>query len=167
MLSKLVASIVAGVLALLTLAAAGWWLYFKPKIIETLGGLPSNAVVAFDISTGCPKGWKFYDKAASRVIVGATKDQQAPPNFDQAGKQLSARPYQAIGGEEKHTITLDEMPPHSHTAQGYAGPDAGRTGHGDGLFHAVDGRTGVEGKGEPFNLLPPFVALYYCARDDD
>jgi len=41
---------IAGMVAILALAAVGgWWLYLKPKLIETLNGVPSGAVVSFDL----------------------------------------------------------------------------------------------------------------------
>jgi len=38
---------------------------------QNMAGIPEGAVVAFVASSQCPEGWKTYDPARGRVVVGA------------------------------------------------------------------------------------------------
>jgi hypothetical protein len=60
---------IAGGIALLAFAVTGWWLVLKPLLSERLGGVPKNAVMAFD-SESCPTGWGDYKEAVGRTIIG-------------------------------------------------------------------------------------------------
>ena len=70
------------------------------------------------------------------------------------------------GGEEAHALSVDEMPAHSHAAQGYNGTDraANQGGQGDVLFGATNPRTGTEGKNQPHNTMSPYLILTYCEK---
>ena len=66
--------LVAAAVALLGFAAVGWWLVLKPVLIETFGGVPPGAVIAFNLNQGCPAdGWKPFVDAYSRTIIGALR----------------------------------------------------------------------------------------------
>ncbi len=114
---------------------------------------PSGAVVAFELSK-CPDGWKEFSSAHGRAIVGVGH-----------GKGLSNRTLLEEGGAESHTLTIPELPPHSHT---------GNVGNSGWSFeHHKSGRmpmqnwskeTGKTGKGNGHNNMQPFLALRYCQK---
>lgn len=122
--------------------------------------IPKGAVMAFRLAD-CPSGWRSAPDLAGRGVIGAGEGQK-----DQNGKPLTKRAIGEAGGEETHTLSLDEMPSHSHTAQGYTGTDraANQGGKGDVLFGATNPRTGPEGKGQPHNNMQPYLVLRYCEK---
>ena len=71
-----------------------------------------NAVLAFntDKNAPCPRGWKLFDEASGRFIVGA--------GF---GDGLTPRNVKDKGGEEMHKLTEAEIPNHSHSVYQHAG----------------------------------------------
>jgi hypothetical protein len=170
---------VAAIGSLALIGGTGWWLYFRPALSASLGGLPGNAVVAFDLPTGCPAGWKEFEPAISRTIVGATRGQAASPNHDVNGRVLSARLYRQDGGEESHILTIEELPPHNHgieniqhseylreEGRGYIGTEVvGRESSAPDPKAPIR-YTETAGSGHSHNIMPPFVALYYCIKDN-
>jgi len=73
------------------------------------------------------------------------------------------------GGEVTHTLTIDEMPNHSHTGTGYeylhvAGPNFSSFGAlaGGGTIHASYDHS--SGGGEAHNNLQPFITCYMWKR---
>lgn len=75
----------------------------------------------------------------------------------------------ATGGEAKHTLTVDEMPSHSHNADVYYDGTGARdysyvdTGHKDGTL-VSDRLIKNSGGGQPHNNMPPYLAVYVWKR---
>ena len=78
------------------------------------------------------------------------------------------------GGEEKHTLTVDELPEHSFQERLVTNGKAG-----GGNFYAVNpssiivtnagdtgvfGNTNTVGKNQPHNNMPPYRAVYVWER---
>ena len=73
----------------------------------------------------------------------------------------------STGGEEKHTLTINEMPSHKHIL-GY------RVGGGGGTTWYIDGGTvdtwgpdtavGSTGGSQAHNNMPPYLAVYVWKR---
>lgn len=152
--------ILGAVASLLLIAFIGWWLYLKPKLIELLAGVPTGAVMSFDIREKCPSGWSEFDAGSGRFIIGAGK-----------GDSLSPRPFGVAGGKETHTLTIRQIPAHKH---GYVD---WRSGDGACSFSGCNGRGGdvpkdtssvggtESGATDPFEIMPPFIALRFCKKD--
>lgn len=120
--------------------------------------IPSGAVMAFDLANGCPDEWSLISDFEGRVIVGAHKDRAA--EFG----------YRAIGGEEKHRLTVEQMPKHQHAFIGGVGGgehDIQFKSAGKGIAKLKPGQTVTisAGKGEPFTNMPPYMALFFCKKD--
>lgn len=94
------------------------------------------------------------------------------------GAGLSNRPLADISGAEMHTLTLEQMPTHSHTsnASGGAGPGLAQfTGLAtltvlDNTGGEIDNNTTLalsianEGGGLPHNNMQPYVVLRYLIK---
>ena len=147
--------------------------------------IPSGAVVAFDfdikISSGCPKGWNFFEPAGGRVIVGAG-DHQNKWFRSETGEVVSITIYptyvqdiragfsetassRATGGEERVTLTVAEMPSHSHDLPVNSDPSAQGLKWQNGYNKKTGMSTSEAGDSQPHNNMPPYISLYYCKKN--
>jgi hypothetical protein len=128
--------------------------------------VPKGAVLAFNLPV-CPTEWKELTTANGRVIVGAGEG-----NRDVNDKPLSARAVGDVGGEERHQLTIAEMPSHNHQNGNYKfllfynGDDTLKEGDPSGgqpnLAH--QGEIQPSGGDQPHNNMQPFLVLRYCER---
>lgn len=91
----------------------------------------------------------------------------------------SAHPAGEQGGEEKHTMTTAEMPRHQHQIGG----ESTQWGGGAGIYQTDFSGGGrwpgissfgagyldravakVEGGSQPFNIMPPYVAMNFIIK---
>jgi hypothetical protein len=114
-------------------------------------------IVAFEGK--CPERWTPYVLAGGRVIVGAGPHE----NKDEHGQLLRRHQLLDVGGEEVHTLTIPELPAHSHTYQ-YLETQPGGSGLSGQHSHqeARTPQTAVVGDSRPHNNLQPYIALHYC-----
>lgn len=71
----------------------------------------------------------------------------------------------STGGSATHTMTLDELVNHTHT-YGPAGNSGlnGATGGSGWLPQSTSAETGGAGGGQPFSIMPPYLAVYVWKR---
>ena len=94
-------------------------------------------------------------------LFGGTWEQITNRFLLGAGDTYSAG---STGGEAEHTLTIDEMPSHSH---GYSrsGRDSGTDWIGQsGVGEVVDRNTDSAGGGQAHNNMPPYLAVYMWQR---
>ena len=149
--------------------------------------VPEGAVIAFDRPDRCPPGWANFDEGASRMIVGAYYQRgtgrQNVPTEDENGRRLVAKHYRDVGGEEMHTLTIEEMPTHGHSPPDgyyhwwYKGGGYGNHQITDKAepenFQAAFSVPATEpslfpkeaGLGGDHNNMPPYIALYFCKKE--
>ena len=70
-----------------------------------------------------------------------------------------------FGGEAAHTLTVDEMPAHSHSVPNMSGYDTGTEWVGQNGTAAPQTRsTNINGGGAAHNNMPPYMAVYMWKR---
>lgn len=74
----------------------------------------------------------------------------------------SAHPAGKTGGEEKHKLTVNEMPSHSHSLTRYDG--SGYSGVARGSDPGSTFSTGSTGGGKAHNNMPPYLTVYMWKR---
>ena len=118
----------------------------------------AGAIVAFDLPTGCPDGWQEFVDAASRMIIGV------------GSRQI----YRTQGGEEEHSLTVAELPNHSHKLEdSHVGvpldPKIPKDiGSADAEFYKVqvlEKLTYSKGGSVPHNNMPPYITLHFCKKE--
>ena len=103
--------------------------------------------------------WSAF--GAGKVMVGLDA---GDTSFDTAGE---------TGGEKTHTLTVAEMPVHSHAQYVTSNPGTGGAGirkdfdtDASGLTAYPQGvKTGNAGSGSAHNNLPPYVVVYFFKRE--
>ena len=100
--------------------------------------------------------WQAF--GAGRVLVGAGSN---------GGRNFTSG---STGGEYEHTLTINEMPSHTHTVTDWyfkrnAGEQLGNT-HGDELLGNTNttNTTSASGSGQAHNNMQPYVAVYMWRR---
>ncbi|RJP30013.1 MAG: prepilin-type N-terminal cleavage/methylation domain-containing protein [Candidatus Omnitrophota bacterium] len=112
-----------------------------------------------------PTGWQLCDGTngtpdlRDKFVVGARQDSGGTAMTTVSGGLTKT------GGEAKHTMTIAEMPPHSHSYRWWAywyfsgSSELAAKGSFD------DNRqTSTVGGGQPFNVLPPYYALCFIMK---
>ena len=150
--------------------------------ISGLDGFPIGGITAYG-GTAIPDGWLLCDgttvsrelysdlfKAVGTVFgEGDGSTTFALPNlsskFIYGASDTSA--VGDIGGEETHTLTIGEIPPHSHEVKGSSNNAGGYSvlGQWNGYASAaVSFSSGSSGGGQAHNNMPPYIKLYYIIK---
>jgi len=145
---------------------------------NAINGVPVGTVVSY-FSTTAPLGWLLcdgallpndqkYDKLRS-MVGNNTPDMRSRFIVGTGqGSGLSNHPLTQTGGEETHTLSVNEMPAHSHGIQlgnnTQYGPDnwvqhSDPNGGNWGITNTYN-----TGGNQPHNIMPPFYALTYIIK---
>lgn len=148
----------------------------------TIGGvnaaIPKGVIVMWSGSAAnVPAGWALCDgqdgrpDLRGRFILGAGTPSNADlaKQFSDAGVALAEH---NAGGEVRHTLSVDEMPSHSHSMTLY-GADLNASWDNDNYFYTTFAKysgnkntpgTSSAGGGKPHNNMPPFFTLCYIIK---
>lgn len=124
------------------------------------GSFPGHAVVAFNLAE-CPLGWREYETAAGRFIVGTGSHS----DFDRYGLALPELQLEDEGGSRTHKLSVAEMPAHTHTytfSSGHNSPEHVDYSEDEFGYKNRAPETSSTGNGQPHNNMPPYVALRFC-----
>jgi hypothetical protein len=163
--------------ALVSIAATGWWLYIRAHLSEWAGGVPQDAVVMFDTLAECPAGWTRLRKAEGRYLVGTWPGKEAGAVI---GVELSPEENRPVG---RHTHRLQPAGMHSHSINRSSGDGDGlfakltavgspfhspggkdRSGH-DGVTEAGEHTHQLEAAGDKDGTNAPYLALLACKKN--
>ncbi len=141
--------------------------YLQSLLVEaTQNAVPSGAVLAFDIPSGCPKGWNNFPLATGRFIVGAGLG-----NFDENKVAIEEKKFRDEGGAERVTLNSDQIAAHTHRVP-HGGADTAvnieglSTGVNWGVRRTIaNEETLLSGGSQPHNNMPPYIALHFCKKD--
>ena len=159
--------------------------------------LPAGTITMFAGSTA-PAGWLICDgRSVSSTdypelyaVIGTTyggygTNFQLPDLRGRFPVGKNSGTFSALGskgGEEKHTLTIAEMPAHRHAGNDRAWHDKQKKNgqqwfvglnHDGGSWMAnaandgltnQDTETGTTGSGQPHNILPPYVVINYIIK---
>lgn len=162
----------------------------KAQSFQGIGAVPKGAILMWSGPVDAlPAGWKLCDgeegrpDLRGRFVLGLGQDKE---------RKLTERRRDEKGGEERHTITVAEMPAHSHggmTAKDgahyhavnaiYIGNTPSGRNRGAAIYR-TNGATELftvlnresdhqhtitpEGNGQSFLLMPPYYVLAYIIK---
>jgi len=127
--------------------------------------LPIGSIIIWSGTVASiPTGWQFCDGTngtpdlRDRFVVGARQDSGGVSMTNVSGSLTK------IGGEAKHTLTIAEMPAHSHSYNEPIFPSR-YDGHSSPLCTGtqVTNSSSVGGS-QPHNILPPYYALCFIMK---
>lgn len=94
---------------------------------------------------------------------------RAPKGVSSGVGGIADRALGVTGGEENHTMSIDEMPAHSHS---FLSANSDTSNHGINIAGSYDVNTGgthsdttdSAGGGDAFNVLDPYLAVNYIIK---
>jgi hypothetical protein len=121
------------------------------SVLYPVGSVYINAAVSTNPGTLLGFGtWAAF--GAGRVLVGLDA---GDVDFDTV---------EETGGAKTHTLTVDEMPSHTHTQAGSDNSAPLQFGNPSDDFGEVDSQTGATGGGQAHNNLQPYIVVYMWKR---
>lgn len=128
--------------------------------LAKLGSIPAGVILAYHNADGTiPAGWAICDgqngtpDLRGRFILGASESRTAGSK----------------GGSETHTLTVDELPAHTHTVSGVTITESTAggslfSGGEDEISPGDSSISGATGKGAAIDMMPPYYVLVYIMK---
>lgn len=123
----------------------------------------SDFEAQFDTTTGIGKnqyqGWAWLNGAGGRPDWRG----RIPVGFNPSDSDFDA--FTKTGGAKTHTLTVDEMPGHTHNINSEAGTGSPFIiSAGDGAGSGLTSSTTSTGGGQPHNNMPPYSVGAYIIK---
>lgn len=121
--------------------------------LKNVDPIPKGGIIMFSGEIA-PLGWRICDGSEGtpdlrgRFVLSSGE-----------GLRLTKRTLDSTGGEEKHTLTLSEMPPHHHHGSNGA--------IGDYMHQAGykgDTTASSDSAAQPHNIMPPYYVLAFIMK---
>lgn len=130
-----------------------------PSLYDVIGTAYNSASDYLNQTQTTQSGYFRVPDLRGRFIVGQLPgDESSEGNFANKG---------ATGGEKEHTLTVEEMPSHTHRFS-YYGHQNGNNKIDHGNDYTLDGwltgNTGSVGGDQSHNNLPPYYVLSYIIK---
>lgn len=169
-------------------AAPGGWLLCNGLAVSRTSYSTLFATIGTTFGAGDGSTTFNLPDLRGRIVigVGTGEGEGASGSGTPTGTTLTARSLGQFGGEEKHTLTVGELPPHDHklvanttNARTVGAPGAtdsivrGTIGGADEEYTmtkpttptpATLGQSSTVGSGTPHNNMQPFVVLNYLIK---
>ena len=128
--------------------------------------LPIGSIIIWSGTVASiPTGWQLCDGTngtpdlRDRFVVGARQDSGGVSMTNVSGALTKT------GGEAKHTLTIAEMPAHTHSYRWWsAWYFSGSTELAAKGSYNDNAQTSSVGGGQPHNILPPYYALCFIMK---
>jgi len=130
-------------------------------------GVPKGGIIMWSGATEeIPAGWALCDGVERTLPDGSKK---TPPDLMDRFIVGAGSSYGVgtIGGEATHTLTISELPPHTHAVQLYGDGDSGAGGTATSHNPSQVARnytSSSTGSGTAHNNLPPYYAMAYIMK---
>lgn len=132
---EVIVGVIVGILVPIILAVLSTMLGWLPKTSDYR--IPRGTIAAFNL-TEAPPGWKVYERAQGRFIIGVGSAPKGP-----------AYALEQIGGVDAYRLLPDI----------FEGKTASLNDGGNNYLRANSNTPGV------FDGRPPFVSLLICIKD--
>ncbi len=133
-------------------------------MLNSTNAFPSGGIIAWSGTVAnIPTGWVLCDGTNStpdlrdRFIIGAKQDDSGVAKTNVTGSLTQT------GGAATHTLTLDEIPAHTHGINVYPDPIGGGSGS-DLRRGETSGSTGSAGGGQSHSIMNPYYALAFIMK---
>jgi len=145
------------------ITAAEVWNLVKSAALDSI--YPIGAIYT-SITSGSPAtvfGGTWVSFGQGRVLVG--HDDASEPDSDFVASSTDGSSV-LVGGAKTHTLSVDEIPSHTHTVSGIENPrGTGSDGSEDGASSFTNSlTTSATGGGQAHNNLQPYVVVYMWKR---
>lgn len=140
----------------------GWLLCYGQAVSRTTYAALFGAI---GTTYGTGDGTTTFNLPDLRGRVAAGKDNMGGPpasRLTSGGSGVDGTTLGAVGGAETHTLSVAQIPSHTHSLAAAAGAGGNSAAGGAGYGYPTSGTTGSQGSGGAHNNAQPTIVLTAC-----